>query len=99
MGQVAYARQAAINYNLGLPSTGSLSTTSIKKTNSDSYADNYCSYIGWRGSGLNWWIEYENNRISDPTWFHSSDQTSSQYLQNGYRGYSVNSRLKTDAST
>lgn len=97
MGQVAYA-QTPIGYNFRLPAAGSVTTTSVTKTNSDTYADNYCTYFGWPGSGVNWWIYYKGVGITNMGLFGGTGVSKVNYYGD-HNGCSVSATLKTDAST
>ncbi|EJT5939589.1 TPA: hypothetical protein ACOTFX_001016 [Clostridium perfringens] len=112
IGQVAYAAQStyaqtAIEYNFRLPKTGYLTTSRVTKTNRDGHADNYVSYFGWPGSGVDWWIcNSAGTELTDTGHFEgttTSGNPSRAYYKGSYGsdyyGHKVYAKIKTDAYT
>lgn len=101
MGQVAFAAQQAISYNFTLPATGSLNTGVVVKTNTDSYADNYVSYFGWAGSGVDYWMTQNGSRVSDIANFGGTGDTRTNYTVSGttLNNQSIGATMKTDFTT
>lgn len=112
IGQVAYAAQSTyastpINYKFRLPDQGYRTTESVTKPNRDSYADNYVSYFGWPGSGVDWWImNSSGNEITEVGKFSGvtpqNKPSRANYKRNygsDYYGHSVYAKIKTNANT
>jgi len=101
MGQVAFAAQQAISYNFKLPAIGSLNTGVVVKTNTDSYADNYVSYIGWAGSGIDYWMTHNGARVSGIANFEGIGDTITNYTVGGdtLNNQSIGATMKTDSTT
>ncbi|ADY55186.1 hypothetical protein Sgly_0836 [Syntrophobotulus glycolicus DSM 8271] len=104
MGQVAFAgtlAQEAIKYNFKLPATGSLNTGVVVKTNTDSYAENYVSYLGWAGSGIDFWMTHNGSRVSEIANFAGTGNTRADYIvsETTLKNQSIGATMKTDSST
>lgn len=109
VGQAVYAGTCSsnkyIDYNFRLPQTGYLTTCSKNKPNRDGHADNYVSYFGWPGSGVDWWIMSNGKEISNVGHFDGTtgEKPSKAYYKGNYGsdyyGHEVYAKIKTDAYT
>ncbi|WP_447411448.1 hypothetical protein [Clostridium perfringens] len=112
IGQVAYAAQStyaqtAISYEIRLPEQGYKTTSSVTKNNRDNYADNYVSYFGWPGSGVDWWIMNSSGKeITNVGKFYGPTPQNKPSIAtykgtNGsdYYGHEVYAKIKTNAYT
>lgn len=110
MGQVAFAgqqaqqaqqAQKAISYRTTLPATGSYPTDVVVKTNTDTHADNYVSYIGWAGSSLEYWMTHNGSKVSDVASFSGTGNTRTDYTVSGtsLNKQSIGAIIKTGGST
>lgn len=109
IGQVVYASNSSscnngyIEYNFRLPQTGYLTTCSKNKPNRDGHADNYVTYFGWPGSGVDWWIMSGTKELTKTSNFSGvSKPAKAYYKQNygsDYYGHEVYATIKTDGNT
>ncbi|MDU7548472.1 MAG: hypothetical protein E7K59_07380 [Clostridium perfringens] len=91
-----------VEYKIHLPTTGSEYTDPANKCTKADIAQNYCSYLGWKGSGINSWVVYGDSQLTKTVNYNSTGMVYMKYFSgygSSYWGYDLKMQIKTDGST